>query len=147
MAAEDNLPAKKDAAGQMDLALAREFIDVQRKEMELRATELALRKEAQTQGHEYALSSLSAQGTDRNAERVHQRVSARQYLIFAGCIFLVLIVFAALALHWGREAVVMEAVKALSIFVGGLGAGAVLGYRKAQKDTLRLADEVSDSDG
>lgn len=64
MAADENLPAKlsKETAGQMDLALAREFLDVTRKDMELKAQDLALRKEAQSQSHEYALQSLAAIG-------------------------------------------------------------------------------------
>ncbi|HEX2853983.1 MAG TPA: hypothetical protein VHO24_12150 [Opitutaceae bacterium] len=148
MAADENLPAKlsKDSPGQMDLALAREFLDVTRKDMELKAQDLSLRKEAQTQSHEYALQSLTAMATDRTAGRTHQRAAMLQYLIFAGIVLLLILTFAGLALYLKQEAIVMEGLKIVGTFVGGLGAGAFFGYRKGQKDTIQSGSNQSEEE-
>jgi hypothetical protein len=127
------VPANGDAK-QLDLAFAREFLDVNRKEIELRSQELSLRKDQQSQSHELSLTSLKEQGADRREDRAHQRAMMMQYLIFAGLVVVVLLGFALAAMWMNREAVVMEALKLLAPFVGGLGAGAFFGYRKGQRE-------------
>lgn len=134
MAADHPPEATAVGAKQLDLAFAREFLEVNRKEIELRSQELGLRKEQQTQAHELSITSLRGQGTDRQDERIHQRKVAQQYLVFASVLVLALLGFALVAMGMGREAVVMEALKLLAPFIGGLGAGVFLGYRKGQRE-------------
>jgi len=149
MAGEESLVPKpeKEAPGQIDFVFAREFLDVQRKEIDLKAQDLVLRKEQQAQSHDYALKSLSAMATDRSAQRSHRILEMRQYFVFAGVVLLLLLVFAGLALQWNREAVVLEGLKIIGTFVGGLGAGAFFGYRKGQKDSPRSDAAREGEDG
>jgi len=147
MAGDQTIVTKpaKDTPGQTDFAFAREFLDVQRKEIDLKVQDLALRKDQQSQSHEYALQSLSAMAADRAAQRTHRIAEMRQYLLFAGLVLLLLLVFAGLALHWNRETIVLEGLKIVGTFVGGLGAGAFLGYRKGQKE-MQKSESVPDGD-
>jgi hypothetical protein len=137
----------KDTPGQSDFAFAREFLDVQRKEIDLKVQDLALRKEGQAQSHDYALKSLSAMAADRGAQRGHRISEMRQYLIFSGIVLLLLLTFSGLALYWNRETIVLEGLKIVGTFAGGLGAGAFFGYRKGQKDTAKSEAGADGEDG
>ena len=144
----DNLPAEapKDSPGQMDLALARDFLETQKKDIELRATELALRREAQNQSHEYAIQSLTAMSADRDKSRGHAKGCAKQYLYFAAGIIFLILTFATIALFLNKDAVVMECLKSVAIFAGGAGAGAVFGYRKGRQDESGKSDSKDPDD-
>lgn len=145
MANGDIVPTTKppESAGQMDLALAREFLEVSRKDIEIRGQELALRKDSQSQGHEYALAALKEQGADRQCERTHRRSGMLQYLVFAGIVLLMLLVFAGVALMYNKEQVVLETLKIVGPFAGGMGAGAFFGYRKGQRDAPQSPPEAA----
>lgn len=70
-----------------------------------------------------------------------------QYLIFAGIVLVLILGFAGLALYLKQEAIVMEGLKIVGTFVGGLGAGAFFGYRKGQKDTVMSSSAQGEDEG
>lgn len=120
----------------MQLELGRDFLEVMKKEMELRGQDLVLRKESQAHAHEYALAALQAQSSDRKDDRGFRRGMAMQNRFFAGFVILGLFILSGFALAYGKEAIVLEALKDIALLGGGLCGGAFWGYRKAQREAI-----------
>jgi len=133
--------ASRQSAEQLNLAKA--FLDMQGRELALRSEELGLRKSQQSQTHEFNLSALNAQAVDREKERVHKRSVMRQYLLFSGVVIVLLVGFCVVAVCRDKEQLVLEALKIIASFGGGMGAGAFLGYRRGRKER-RATDGIED---
>jgi hypothetical protein len=129
------------------LELFKEWVSVQKGEIDLKAKELALReKELVVQenevklGHEYALKALEAQSHDRNAERVFRR----QIMLcswWLGVLLVILLAgFSSYALSLGKIEMVRDLM--LQVFgTGGLGAAAFFAARSFYRDRKHSGDE------
>ena len=100
------------------------MLDNQSRELELRAQELALRKDVEKHNFDFAKESLKA----KQADRIQAREQWKAALIIKGCLALafvsVVLSFCAWAISRDKEVIVMEICKACLYF----GAGAFSSY-------------------
>ena len=111
-----------DKPSEMPRALFKEFLDIQSREIEIRAREMDLRKQKDDHMFEAGKLGLEAQIQDRREQRGFDLKVKQSTFVFA---FLVAVVFVALlitALALNKDQVALEIVKA-AIFLASGGAG------------------------
>lgn len=110
----------------------KELLAVQRQELSLRLEEVKRDSAEIAHNQSIAKQSIEAQERDRKHEReeVTKRQSSSQWFILL--VTLVVVVFAGYALYIGKEAVVLDVVKVLIGFAGGMGYQA---WRDRKQDT------------
>ncbi len=111
----------------------RQLVEQQRREVELRSQELGLRKQEMDYQSKHASDILGAQERDRENERQHSRVTARDKLIFSSVIVMLIVLFAAWGLRMNKDAIVKDV---LQIALGAVG-GAFGGYGYASRRKSR----------
>lgn len=112
-------------------ALLERLINVQEQELILRGQEIDLRKQNDSNTHEYAKAALEANVKDREAERSHMQNTMKHRYVFAAIIIILLTALFCFALHLGKDNIVMEIIKAIMFFgTGGLG-----GYAYAKNNS------------
>ncbi len=122
----DSLPDKPKA----DVATIRNWLALQRDEMEIRKDEVEVRKMEVENSAVYASASLRAQAEDLKDFRKHETEKFNNILIFFGITLLGLMFLAAIALYNGQQETVIEVIKIIGIFLGGGGAGYAIGHRR-----------------
>jgi len=118
------LPQVSDATIQRMLS-----IQEQKLSLEIKQTEIALRELDHNQ--KIADTSIAAQERDRKHEReeLTKRQTGHQWFVFATVV--VFVVFSSGALYLGKENIVMDILKLLAGFAGGMGYQA---YRTKKKE-------------
>lgn len=114
--------------------LLEQFFLNQAKEIELRQSELSLKKQEDDHGFEFAKAALSAKTTDRNSEREHDQKIQNTRLIFAGAIALVIATLIMYALSIGKDNFAMELIKAVIFILSGGAGGFAIG-KSSHKDS------------
>jgi Flp pilus assembly protein TadB len=124
---QPNFPQLTEATVQRMLA-----VQEQKLSLELKQAEISLREIDHNQ--KIADKSIEAQVSDRRDERAVEKAMHLHRLVFAGVIVAALLAFVLVALHWNKDALVLDLVKVLLGFVGGWGASAAWRHQKsAQK--------------
>lgn len=107
-----------------------QLVENQSKELELRAQELSLQRQADSHGFEFGKKALEAQIDDRRMQRDYsQQMQRSQHYLVS---FLALLVFGIItaALFLNKEAIASEIIKA----VGYMTAGGFGGYGLRKKE-------------
>lgn len=108
----------------------------------MKAAELALQQQKDTNGYTYAIKALDAQVSDRKDDRIHQQNMRNMILIFAGVISVVITALIAYALTSGHEAFASEFLK----LIGYVGVGIFGGYGYGKRSVKPAQnDESNDS--
>ena len=120
------MPADVARNPSLDLEIARDIVRVQAQEVEVRRAELENERSRDAESHEYSLEALRVQAELIKGDReVRDRQSRRRWM-FAGVAMTLLLAFFCYAIHAGRDALVVEALKTLTAFaLGGAGGYAV----------------------
>lgn len=115
------------------------MVNNQAKEFELRAEELALKKQEDNNGFEFGKIALDAKMDDRGQCRNHERKKTRDRYFFSGFVILVLSTAIITALLAGYKDVAMEILKAVIY----LSAGALGGWGVSKKKMPTPEDDSS----
>ncbi len=127
----------QNAGGTPSPELLGRFLDVQQKEIQLRAEELSLRVQQDQNNKEIAEKSITANITDREHGRSHARGMTKIVLAAGITLAVIISLVICYALYSGKDAVAMEIIKAL-IFVSTGGAGGyAIGTTSAKKQDSR----------
>lgn len=103
-------------------ALLERLISVQERELLLRTDEISLRKQSDSNAHDFAKASLAANLQDREANRKYYKSVITYRLIALVIVILLVAVFLSLALFLNKDQIVMEVVKVIIyLLVGGAG--------------------------
>jgi Fe2+ transport system protein B len=103
----------------------RELVEVQSREHSVKLKELDVRQQELNFQAAHAAEALKAQAQDRREIRDHLRRVERTKLVFVIILVALMLVFSAWAMYVGKDAIVMDLVKVLLGFVGGLGVGSM----------------------
>jgi hypothetical protein len=126
----DNLPASIPPAGITPHNLSPQIIEQlvanQARELDLRASDLALQQQKDTHAFTYAKEALTAQLEDRKDSRKHRCRMRDRLFIFVGCLVVIGVILIAYCLHSGHEAFALEILKFL--IYSGLGSFGGYGY-------------------
>ena len=121
-------PRQLPVVDERQLELFKEFIAVQREELDLRTKQLGLREKEIGTEHEYALKALDAQSRDRESDREFRRKAVLWSFRFGGVLVLLLAAFCAYALWLNKLEMVKDIL--LQIFgTGGLATGVFFAAR------------------
>ncbi len=113
-------------------------IRVRSEDIKFKDKELGLREREIDKAHEFAMKSLDVQASDRVDERKFQRSLTTKIFLFLGIALSMIVLGFCYAIHLGKDAIVMEIVKAMIY----LGAGGLGGYSaKSTKDKKKNDDE------
>jgi len=140
--APEKAPAQLPLVDDRQLELFKQFVSVQKDQIDLKAKEIALNEKqlafeesALQRNHEYALKALEAQTQDREADRlIKKRVITWSFSSLA-LVLILLAAFCLYALSQGKLEMVKDIM--LQIFgTGGLGAAAFFVARSVYKLSL-----------
>lgn len=113
--------------------LVGKLLAVQEKDLALKAQEMELRKQTDSNSFEFAKASLTANIKDREEQRKYFQSITKYVLGFSAVVFLLFAVFLSIALYLNKDQIAMEIVKAIIyIASGGLG-GYALGQRSGKE--------------
>lgn len=105
----------------VDPSIIRDFIEVTKRDLELRQQELDIQRQAKADAHEYAKLALQAQARDRTDERGYKQRSRRDKMVFAVCGIVLLGAFLLITLKMGYERIAFEVVKDLGLLIERVG--------------------------
>ena len=105
------------------------FLEIQKKDLELREKQLEAQKQVEKQTFEYSKKALEAQKTDRDSQRAYEIEKQRQTYVFVVVLFVCSLAFAAVAFYLGPAASVTEILKLLVVFASGAAGGYQYGKR------------------
>ncbi|AXT46334.1 MULTISPECIES: hypothetical protein [Chromobacterium] len=115
------------------------MLEVQAADLGVRRQELEVRSQELLHNKEYAVSLLEAQERDRENERKHQQEIAKQRSGGSLVVFLLILVFAAVALYLNKDEVVKDIVKiVIPAVFAGLG-----GYQYGKNQGLTQSTDQS----
>ena len=120
-------------------AIVQQMVDNQTKELLLRETELKLKKDHESHNFEFAKKALEAQQKDRSEGRNKWAEVQRYRWGYALASLVVVLIIAAYAMHIGKEAIIMEVVKAALFYAAGGASFYYVGKIKGgqQKDEMQ----------
>jgi hypothetical protein len=107
---------------QLSPEIAKQIVDNQTKELDLRQREIVLSKESNERQFEFANKQIEAQERDRKDERRYHEKRFIYALIGAFFVVVVVCLFFGYCLALGKEQIVVELFKALC-YGGSFGAG------------------------
>lgn len=109
-------------AGNNKEAMVQRFLEIQSEEIKLRKQELEIRAQESKHNASYAEKALEAQAADRIDGRKHETRMARDRLIFAAIVIVLVIVLSVVALVFDQADLVKMLVQTLSsLFIGMFG--------------------------
>jgi hypothetical protein len=118
-----------------DPAILREFLDVAKRDIEIRQQEVELQRQEKANTYEYSKLALDAQVADRKDERKDKRSERLEKMGFALAGAIVLAAFMVTSMYMGHEQVALEAMKNLGlILIAGYG-GYQYAARKFSKES------------
>lgn len=109
---------------QLSPDVVQQLISNQARELELRASDLALQQQKDNNAFSFGKEALVAKASDLKDQRRHQHWKMVITFCFIGFLVLLTVALIAYAMHSGKDAMATEIIKAV-IYVGG---GAVGGY-------------------
>lgn len=99
----------------------KELLSVQKQDIALRVEEVRRDSVEITHNQSIAKQSIEAQERDRKHDREEVTKRQRSQHIFVIAVLIVLVFFSGYALHIGQSAVVLDLIKVLIGFAGGMG--------------------------
>jgi hypothetical protein len=147
MAERSDEPRQLPIIDERQLELFKQFVSVQKDELDLKAKELVLREKelvveegSLQRNHDYALKALEAQTKDRDADRGFRQKAIFWSFMFGGFLTVLLAAFCSYALYLGKIDMVRDIM--LQIFgTGGLGAALFFAARSIYKGPKQREDE------
>ena len=135
MAGETTLPARTDeprprATPEINPELFKQFLENQKRELELKARDIELVKQRDNNNFEWAKKSLDVQAEDRKQERAYRIRATRNFFILIGIIVAGVIALLAFAIAMNKEQVALEVVKAVIFALGGGAGGYAIGKQR-----------------
>ncbi len=119
-----------------DPAILREFLEVAKRDIEIRQQELELQRQEKANTHEYAKLALNAQVLDKKDERKDRRSERLEKMVFALVSTIVLAAFLIISVYMGHEQIALDAIKNLGlIIISGYG-----GYQYAARKFSKSSD-------
>jgi hypothetical protein len=112
------------------------FLDLQTRELNLRAREMDIRLQELTNARVFSEQALQAQLQDREADRRHQRGEKNSWYIFVAVLLFALITAMGIALFTGHEDFAQELLKAV-LYVVPAGAGGYFAGKHVQRGQER----------
>ena len=100
--------------------------------LEIKQAEIALRELDHNQ--KIADKSIDAQAADRKDARLVEKSMQLHKLVFGTVVCAMVIAFVLMALHMDKDALVLDVVKVVLGFVGGLGAAAIWRNKRNPND-------------
>ncbi len=110
--------------------LVQQLLINQARELELRASDLALQKQKDDHAFEFGKESLAKKADDLRDQKKHESRKQIATFIFVGVLVLGFIGLIIYALRSGKDAFSMELIKAITFLVGGAIGG--YGYAKTR---------------
>jgi len=115
--------------------LVEKLLAVQEKDLALKAQDMELKKQTDSNSFEFAKTSLAANAKDREEQRKHSQSITKYILVFSGIVVLLFAAFLSIALYLNKDQIAIEIVKAIIyIASGGLG-GYALGQKRSGKES------------
>jgi hypothetical protein len=122
--------------------LIQHFLQNQTKELEIKARELELQKQADVHSFQFSKISLDAQVADRKEARTHSLSSQRTVLLFCFAVIAIICLFLCYAIYSGKDQIAMELIKAIIFLIAGGGGGYAVGrHKKSRADAENEEDE------
>lgn len=133
---------EKDRSTQLAPVQVREFLDNQRRELEIRAGELQLKSQEDSHAFEHAGKALEAQERDRKDERQFKLKAAKHRYWFVGALVLVSILFILSLVYMGKDQMATEIVKAAVYLASGAIGGFFYGRGKRDNHFSGRGDQA-----
>lgn len=115
-----------------------DFLSLQKQELTIRLAEVQRDNAEITHNQSIAKHSIEAQERDRKHGREEKTKRQRSSQWFAFAVVVVILVFAGYAIHSGQTALVLDLVKVIVGFAGGMGYQA---YRNSKRQEPELDDD------
>ena len=122
--------------------LFKEFLDNQSKELELKSSEIDLKRQEDEHSFKFAQQALAAQLGDRKEQRNFYLKSRKSGYVFATIIGVLFIAFLVFALAIGKDQVALEIIKAIIFLATGSAGGYAIG--KLRRTTEEDSDVSKD---
>lgn len=108
------------------------LLNVQEKQLEIKARELVLEEHNQDNSLDYAKTLLATQATDQKERRSHAQTMAIIRNASIGVIAVLILAFAGWAIYMGKEQIAMEVLKiAGSALLGGIAGYGIRGFQQS----------------
>lgn len=149
MSESDRL-ARKEAPLSSETAVVapdffKEFFEQQRKELEIKAGELELRKQEDDHQFEFGRAALEAQRKDRTEQREHAERRLKTILAFSLGAAVLAVGLLGFALYLDKDAFAVEIVRAaVYVFSGGAGGYALGRHRRTHREASPQKDKVDE---
>ena len=127
-------PGRNGGAQQISEETLRELLSVQKQEIALRLKEVERDSSEISLNKSVAQQSIEAQERDRKHNREEQTRRQQKLYVFILALVCIVLAFAGWAMHEGQAALVLDLVKVVLGFVGGMGLQAYL-QRRPQQDS------------
>jgi len=139
----DNLPATSPPQGavqpivpsHLSPQVVEQLVANQTRDLELKASDLALQQQKDTNGFTYAMKALEAQVSDRKDDRVQRCRMKDRLFLFAGGMSVLGCALIGYCLHSGHEAIALELIKLVSYVGVGVFGGYGFGKRASKSNT------------
>jgi hypothetical protein len=128
---------------QLSPNVVQQLIANQARELELRASDLALQQQKDNNAFAFGKEALAAKATDLKDQRRHQHWKMVITFCFIGFLVFLTVGLIAYAMHDGKDAMVTEIIKAV-IYVGG---GAIGGYGFAKSRPSKITESDPEDSG
>ena len=114
--------SSKEVMPQLTPEATGQLLENQTKELELKAQELALRKQQDDHSFEFSKQALDAQVSDREKQRCHNDKLKRDQYILNALLSLTIMPVIIVSLYLNKESIAIEIIKVIVfIFAGGVG--------------------------
>ena len=127
-------PVKQTTPPPIAADVLSQFVQNQARELDLRARELDLQRQADQHNFEFSKIALDAQAKDRSEERKHKTATKRSGYVFAFSIAAVLAVVVMYALYQDKNDFALEIIKAVTFVVSGGAGGYALGVVRSKNN-------------
>ena len=127
-------PNNKNDKNSLPVDVARDFIELQKKEMQVRADEVAIRSKEIENSHEYAMKALEAQKNFYQNAPTERRKDRWQMFWICAFGFILVVAFFIYLFSSGNGEFAKETIKYLIGALFGGSAGYGIGSRKSRKN-------------
>jgi len=120
--------------GKLPQDMIDQFIQLQLKEVEVKKSEVELKKQQDENNYRYSLEALKVQAEDSKDSRIHFNKNSK--MSFWIILFLIAGIIAVIisAMYMNKDELLFEIVKAISLIFGGGATGYMIGYKKQIKN-------------
>jgi hypothetical protein len=123
------VPSTTSSVSGLDASTLREFLEIAKRDIEIRQQEIDLQRQEKANSHEYSKLALDAQVTDRQDDRKDKRSARLEKMGFALAGSILLAALLVTSMYMGHEQIALEGMKGLGlVLIAGYG-----GYQYAAR--------------